>query len=137
MIRFEQACCTRSFGPISRVTSSTGGWVGIGDITLLRDGDFLILERDNQGGPDAAIKRIYEISLGDLDGIGGGVETVEKRLIRIILHGVSTCIGGLALEKVEGLACLGGDVYIQNDNDAPEDSSGKTQFINLGSILEG
>ncbi len=60
----------------------TAGWVGLSDITALGGGDFLIVERDNQGGPDAAIKKIYGISLGDIDSVPDG-STITKTLASI------------------------------------------------------
>lgn len=113
---------------------SSGGWVGLSEITSLGDGDFLVLERDNQGGPDAAIKRIYKISLGNLNGIEDGY-AVTKTLVHDILGDLSTKIGGLALEKVEGMAVLNKEVWIITDNDAVDGSSGETQLINLGKIV--
>lgn len=45
--------------------SQNGGSVGLSDIESTREGSFLVLERVNQGGLDAAIKRVYYIDLGD------------------------------------------------------------------------
>jgi hypothetical protein len=43
---------------------------------------------------------------------------------------------GAIIEKVEGFMLLGtGDGYIVTDNDGVDDSSGETQFINLGPIV--
>ncbi|MGB3518969.1 MAG: esterase-like activity of phytase family protein, partial [Elainellaceae cyanobacterium] len=50
------------FYPLDEVESQNGGWVGLSDISPLGDDRFLVLERDNQGGPDAAIKRLYTIN---------------------------------------------------------------------------
>ena len=49
------------FYPLDDVESQYGGWVGLSDITNVGEGEYLVLERDNQGGPDAAIKRIYHM----------------------------------------------------------------------------
>jgi len=120
------------FYPLDTPTSQKGGWVGLSDISSVGEGDFLVLERDNQGGPDAAIKKIYSISLGDLDGVSDG-DVITKTLVRDILN--ETAPGGVPLEKVEGLAILDGNVWIVNDNDGLDDSSGETQLINLGDII--
>ena len=54
-----------AFYPLDAAESLNGGWVGLSDIAPLGKGKFLVLERDNQGGPDAALKKIYSIDLGD------------------------------------------------------------------------
>jgi len=56
-----------AFYPLDPRESQRGGWVGLSDITSLGNGDFLVIERDNQGGPDAAIKRLYRFSIHDLE----------------------------------------------------------------------
>ena len=129
-----------------------GGWVGIGDIHHVGDGKYIVLERDNQGGLDASIKKIYSIFIGDYHDSGS---VLTKTLVRDILPDVSTKIGGtfdpslfnvrssvltlvlhpstaLALEKVEGLTVSGGNVWITTDNDGVDDNSGETQLQNLG-----
>lgn len=120
--------------PLDAPESQYAGWVGLSDIASLGNGDFLVLERDNQGGPDAAIKRLYAISLAD----AVAETTVSKTLVRDLLAaGDLTRTGGLVPEKVEGCAVLAnGDVYIINDNDGVDDNSGETQLIKLGNILD-
>jgi hypothetical protein len=117
------------------VESQNGGWVGLSDITSLGGGYFLVLERDNQGGPDAAIKRLYVV---DLDSIAAD-ETIglgEKALVRDLMPDLAS-FGGLTVEKVEGCAVTrNGDVWIVNDNDGVDDNSGETQLVNLGDIIE-
>ena len=117
--------------------SQNDGWVGLSDITSLGDGTFLVVERDNQGGPDAAIKRLYTFSLGDATPADPPTDTVEKTLVRdLIVRGDLTATGGLIAEKIEGSAVTeDGDVYIINDNDGVDDNSGETNLINLGDIL--
>jgi hypothetical protein len=114
-----------------------GGWVGLSEITAIGGGKFLLVERDNRAGPDAAIKRIYTISLGILDSVVDGITgtCVEKTLYRDILPDVSTAIGGLALEKVEGMALLNGRVWINTDNDGTDGTSGESRLINLGKLV--
>lgn len=120
------------FYPLDAPESQNGGWVGLSDITSLGGGEFLVLERDNQGGPDAAIKRLYHI---DLSAYTDG-ETITKTLVRDLMDDLSSK-GGLVPEKIEGSAVLSnGDVYIINDNDGVDDNSGETQLLNLGAILD-
>lgn len=119
------------FYPLDSVESQNGGWVGLSDITSMGNGEFLILERDNQGGPDAAIKRLYKI---DTNGVAFD-SVLTKTLVRDLISDLSAS-GGLVAEKIEGLTITAnGDVYIVNDNDGVDDHSGETQLINLGDIL--
>ena len=61
---------------------------------------FLVLvERDNQGLTDAAVKRMYRIDLNvELEG-----QVIEKELVTDLIDIYST-IGALPMEKIEGLA---------------------------------
>lgn len=119
------------FYPLSAVESQAGGWVGLSDISSLGDGHFLLVERDNKAGPDAAIKRLYKV---DLNGIVDG-QTLTKTLVKDLLPALAS-IGGPIAEKIEGLAVTAdGDVYIVNDNDGVDDNSGETQLLNLGKIV--
>jgi len=119
--------------PLDTVESQFGGWVGLSDISVIGNGEFLIVERDNQGGPDAAIKRLYRV---DLSTYTPG-STITKTLVRDLLAaGDLAATGGLNPEKIEGSAVMAdGDVYIINDNDGVDDNSGETQLLNLGDIL--
>jgi hypothetical protein len=116
--------------PLDLPVSPNGGWVGLSEITALGSNRFLVVERDNQGGPDARIKRIYRIDLtGKADG-----DTLSKVLVRDLIDDLKAP-GGHIIEKVEGLAVVpGGDAMIITDNDGLDDNSGETQFINLGKI---
>jgi len=119
------------FYPLEAPASQNGGWVGLSDITSLGGGEFLVVERDNQGGPDAAIKRLYTF---DVTGLVDG-DTVTKVLVDDLMDDLMAA-GGLVPEKIEGSAVTAsGDVYIINDNDGVDDNSGETQLINLGDIL--
>ena len=117
--------------PLDAVESPNGGWVGLSDITALGNGQFLVVERDNQGGPDARIKRLYRI---DLTGVTANA-TVIKTLVRDLMPDLKAP-GGPVPEKIEGLAVLAdGNVVIVNDNDGVNDNSGETQLLKLGAIL--
>ncbi|MBK8454680.1 MAG: esterase-like activity of phytase family protein [Thiofilum sp.] len=119
------------FYPLDAVASQNGGWVGLSDLTSLGNGQFLVVERDNQGGPDAAIKRLYRI---DTNGVTAGA-TLKKTLIRDLLPDLKAT-GSPVMEKIEGLAILANKkVLIVNDNDGVKDNNGETRLINLGTIL--
>jgi len=118
------------FYPLDAVASPNGGWVGLSDITALGAGKFMLLERDNQGGPDARIKRLYSVNL---TGVANGA-TLTKTLVRDVLNDLKAPAGQVP-EKIEGLARLAnGDVLIVNDNDGVDDNSGEVQLINLGKL---
>ncbi|MEM9214428.1 MAG: esterase-like activity of phytase family protein [Cyanobacteria bacterium P01_F01_bin.150] len=119
------------FYPLDAVESQNGGWVGLSDISPLGSDRFLVLERDNQGGPDAAIKRLYTINLSpDLqDG-----DTLEKTFVRDLIPDFAEA-GGLTPEKLEGLAVDKNGVWVINDNDGVDDNSGETQLLNLGDLF--
>jgi hypothetical protein len=106
--------------------------VGLSDLTALGAGEFLVVERDNQGGPDARIKRLYRV---DVTGVQAG-GTLTKTLVRDLLaQGDLTAAGGLAPEKIEGAAVTQhGTVWVVNDNDGIDANSGETQLIELGSV---
>ncbi len=119
------------------LTPAGSSWVGNSEIVALDDTTFAVLERDNQGGSSAAIKRIYKISI---DGIepqpqGRVFPLLEKELVRDLIPDL-TADNGPVLEKVEGLGILAnGDAIIVTDNDGVDDASGETQFIKLGDIF--
>ena len=106
--------------------------MGISELTSLGQGQFLVLERDNQSGPDAAIKRLYQIDLSEAK----AEMTVSKTLVRDLMADLQQP-AGLVVEKIEGVAVTTrGDVYLVNDNDGVDDAPGETQFINLGTAEE-
>lgn len=112
------------------------GWVGLSEITALGNGRFLIVERDNQIGANAAVKRLYLI---DMTGLEFGMSAmdapvVEKVLVRDLLDDLASA-NGFVLDKVEGFTIAAdGTAYIITDNDGVDDHSGETQFINLGDL---
>jgi len=127
--------------PLDTPESINGGWVGLSEISAIDKDTFLVIERDNQGGPDAAIKRIYSFSVAGLtplpdSGEMTGFPVVSKQLKRDLMLDLKAT-GGLVLEKVEGLAILPkGDVLVVNDNDGVDDSNGETQLLKLKGLLE-
>lgn len=119
------------FYPLDPATSPNGGWTGLSEITALGSNRFLVVERDNQNGPDARIKRLYRI---DLSGAADGA-TLRKTLVRDLMPDLRATRGPV-LEKIEGLAVLAsGEALFVTDNDGVNDSSGETQLVRLGRIL--
>lgn len=119
--------------PLDEPTSPNGGWVGLSEIVATSDGEFLVIERDDQGGPDARIKKIYRFSTSGVTFAPDGerLPLLSKVLVRDLL-GDLEAPGGAIIEKVEGLAQLpDGDLILVTDNDGVDGSSGETQLIRI------
>jgi hypothetical protein len=121
-------------------TSPNGGWTGLSDIAFADKNTVVVVERDNQGGPDARIKELRSFRLSDvifrpegqvLDVITRGEQTLVRNLVPDLL-----ATNGYVIEKVEGLAITKhGDVIINTDNDGVEDHSGETRQVKLGRLF--
>ncbi|WP_420407120.1 esterase-like activity of phytase family protein [Hoeflea sp.] len=111
------------------------GWVGLSDIEF--HGDFAyIIERDNQIGAAAAIKKIYRVAMSDMDPapIGSELPLVAKEEVRDLLPDLKS-LNGFVVDKVEGLAIdSDGKAYIVTDNDGVDDSSGETLFFTVDAM---
>ncbi len=119
--------------PLDEPTSPNGGWVGLSEIVAVGDDRFLVIERDNQGGPDARIKKIYAFSTSGVTFVEDGqtLPLLSKDPVRDLIDDLAAP-GGSIIEKVEGLTALpDGDLLIVTDNDGVDDSSGETQLIRL------
>ncbi len=128
--------------PLEAPTSPNGGWVGLSDLTSLGNGRFAVIERDNQAGADARIKRLSTFSADGLtplaDPAAGITPTfpVLAKSEAVDLVPALTATGGVVLEKIEGLAAIGEDALIVNDNDGVNDSSGETQLLRLEAVFD-
>ncbi len=129
--------------PLDAVESANGGWIGLGDLVSF-GGELIVLERDNNGGPDAAVKRIYRVAFDAADfgpdspTPGKDFTVLGKQLVRdLLLEGDFAVTGGLVPEKLEGMMVMpDGTVWIVNDNDGVDDNNGETQLLNLGDLLD-
>jgi len=109
------------------------GWVGLSEITAHGDTVFIV-ERDNQIGAAAAVKKLYEVPVADIKPakIGESLPVVKKELARDLLPDLQTG-GGYVLEKVEGFTIdAAGQGFAVTDNDGVSDSNGETRFWSLG-----
>jgi hypothetical protein len=128
--------------PIETPLSANGGWVGLSELTYLGDDEFAVVERDNQAGADATIKRIYRFSIAGLtplaDPAAGTIPAfpvVSKLLVDDLMDDLQAP-NGLVLEKVEGMTVLpDGTILIVNDNDGVDDSNGETQLLRIDAPL--
>ena len=109
------------------------GWTGLSELVAVDGDTFAVIERDNQRGPQASIKKIYAF---DVPAAGWtGLPAVRKRLVNDLLPALRAD-NGWVQDKVEGLA-VGGDgrTYAVTDNDAVDDATGETVLLRLGRLL--
>ncbi len=113
--------------------NADAGWVGLSEIST--HGDlFYVVERDNQIGAVARIKKVYSISADQMVAapLGSDLPIVTKQEVRDLIPDL-TAQGGYVLDKVEGLAIFAdGTAWASTDNDGVDDSSGETRFWSLG-----
>lgn len=112
------------FYPLETVSK---GWAGLSDITHIGGTEFLVLERDNQLGLEAEIKKVFKIDVKDIDlfNTTAPVSAVTKTLFTDLLP-MFKDYGGTVFEKVEGMAVdESGRIWINNDNDGIDDNSGE------------
>ena len=126
---------TFMYYPLATASSPNGGWVGLSELSHLGKQSFAVIERDNQAGPDARIKRIYRFSVANIepkpDANAPDFPVLKKTLIRDLIPDLKRP-GGLVLEKIEGMMVLpNGTTLIINDNDGVDDSNGETQLLRL------
>jgi hypothetical protein len=122
--------------PLDAVESPNGGWVGLSEITLLPDGTFAIIERDNQVGVNARVKRIYGVDLSTVTfrPHGDVLDVVGKTLITDLLDELAANSVWTA-EKLEGFGVAAdGQVYAVTDNDGLDEVIGQTLFLRLGDV---
>lgn len=116
-------------------TPAETGWVGLSEVAF-HDGALLVLERDNQFGGDARVKRVTRVSLDGLEFAPLGEEppVAEVEEVRDLIPDLEAT-GGYVVDKVEGLAVdAGGNAFVVGDNDGTDDSSGETVLLRLGGL---
>lgn len=127
---------TREWGAVRYPLDKTeAGWVGLSEITVHGDHAYVI-ERDNQIGDAAQVKRLYRVKLSELvpGKLGGALPVVAKELVRDVLPDLRAT-GGYVLDKVEGFAIdRSGTGFAVTDNDGVDDSNGETLFWSIGRI---
>jgi len=111
------------------------GWVGLSEITAA-PGGLVVIERDNQVGRDAKIKKLVFVPLQGVTPapLDGPLPVVVKKELRNLLPDLAAP-KGFVLDKVESFALdAAGDAYVITDNDGVDDHSGETQFLGLGKL---
>ncbi|MDI6838667.1 MAG: esterase-like activity of phytase family protein, partial [Rhizobiaceae bacterium] len=102
------------------------GWVGLSEITA--HGDHLyVVERDNQIGDQAKLKKLYRVAIADLKpaAIGGVLPTVAKEEVHDFVPDLKAATNGYVVDKLEGFAFDAAGT----DNDGVDGSSGETLFF--------
>lgn len=128
--------------PLDAVTSPNKGWVGLSELIALGADRFAVIERDNQAGDDARIKKLYSFSVANIEPLADPASgpTAFPLLTKTLASDLMPALqatGGAVLEKIEGLAVLpDGDALIVNDNDGVDDSSGETQLLRLPAVFD-
>jgi hypothetical protein len=118
------------------VESPAGGWVGLSEVTALPGGTLAIIERDNQLGLEARIKRIYEVDPSSVEFAphGSPLPVIGKTLLRDIFADLDEASISVP-DKVEGLGLTReGRVYLSTDNDGVDENYGETLMIELGKV---
>jgi len=112
--------------------------MGLSEITATGPDSFVVIERNNQWG-EAAIKRLYTISVAGLTPAAPGatsVPVVTKRLLRDMVPDLAAP-GGTVQEKLEGFTIdMAGNAFAVTDNDGVQGTSGETQFLRLGRLIQ-
>ena len=124
------------WGAVRYPTEETDkGWVGLSEITA--HGDYVyILERDNQIGANARVKRLYRVAKSELQPtkLGGELPLVKKELVHDFIPNLKS-LNGYVVDKIEGFAIdVDGVGHAITDNDGVDDSSGETYFFSIGTM---
>lgn len=111
------------------------GWVGLSEITAA-PGGLIVIERDNQVGRDARIKKLVFVPLAGVTPapLDKELPVVAKKELHDLLPDLAAS-HGFVLDKVESFAIdAAGDAFVITDNDGVDDHSGETQFLGLGKL---
>ncbi|HWL68943.1 MAG TPA: esterase-like activity of phytase family protein [Geminicoccus sp.] len=112
------------------------GWVGLSEVTALADGRLALIERDNQGGPGAAVKKVTVVDLHGVTPapIGQDLPLLTKSTAFDVLP-VLQRTHGWTIEKIEGLAQLpDGRLVLASDNDGAADALSEAGLFDLGPL---
>ncbi len=113
-----------------------GAWVGLSEMVALQTGELAVIERDNQQGDKAAVKRIYRFDPAMARDLGEQYPVVTKVLLHDVLPDMRR-YNGWVVDKLEGMAiAFDGTTYLVSDNDGLDDATGETMFLRLESLAE-
>ena len=127
---------TSSWGAVRYpLEQAASGWVGLSEIVSHGD-QVYIIERDNQLGESAVVKRLYQVSKDQLKpaAIGSSLPLVQKVLVHDFMPDLKA-LNGYVQDKIEGFTVdAAGNGYAVTDNDGVDDSSGETLFFSTGKM---
>ncbi|PRX02982.1 UNVERIFIED_ORG: hypothetical protein BCL66_12520 [Martelella mediterranea] len=109
------------------------GWIGLSEISVNGDNAYII-ERDNQIGEAAKVKKLYKVALSDMKPapIGAKLPVVQKEEVTDLLPLMKSATNGYVVDKIEGFTIAAdGTAYAVTDNDGVDDSSGETLFFKV------
>ncbi|MBF2029519.1 MAG: esterase-like activity of phytase family protein [Oscillatoriales cyanobacterium C42_A2020_001] len=111
----------------------------IGDITVINDDEFLIIERDNGQGPTAAFKKIYKVDFSDLDDQDVVAKEELVDLLNIQdpddLNGDGSTTFTFPFQTIEDVLVLDANtILVANDNNYPF-SIGRPPAIDNNEII--
>ncbi|PCI05129.1 MAG: alkaline phosphatase [Hyphomicrobiales bacterium] len=127
---------TKEWGAVQYPTEpAVQGWVGLSEITY--HGNYVyIIERDNQIGDNAKIKKLFRVPVTDLKPvkIGEPLPMVHKEEVRDFIPDLKST-GGYVVDKIEGFAIdAAGNGFAVTDNDGVDGSNGETLFFAIGQM---
>jgi len=130
-----------AYYPLEAPASANGGWVGLSEIANVGDGRLAVIERDNQGNVDAAIKRIYSFDPASVTFTADPSvtpHTLAKTMeFDVLTSGLFEAVSVPPLEKLESMVIApNGDVWIANDNDGVDDNSGETCVLPIYGLFD-
>ncbi|WP_233152952.1 esterase-like activity of phytase family protein [Motiliproteus sp. MSK22-1] len=127
---------TNQWGAVRYPTEpASKGWVGLSEITAYQDSVYII-ERDNQIGENARLKRLYKVAINELRPVSLNQELplVHKQQVRDFIPDLKAN-GGYITDKIEGFTVDSAGIgYALTDNDGVDDSSGETYFFSTGKL---
>ncbi|MGV3548323.1 esterase-like activity of phytase family protein [Rhizobium sp.] len=106
------------------------GWNGVSEIAFQGDNAYII-ERDNQIGDAAKLKKLFRVALADLKPgkLGGELPVVKKEEAFDFIPSLKS-LNGFVVDKIEGFTFdASGKAFAVTDNDGVDDSSGETLFF--------
>ncbi len=122
----------KEWGAVSYpLDKSEAGWVGLSEITA--HGDYVyVVERDNQVGDNAKLKKLYRVAIADLKPakLGDKLPLVKKEEVHDFIPDMKSATNGYVVDKLEGFTFdAAGKAFAVTDNDGVDDSSGETLFF--------
>ncbi|MCG8925445.1 esterase-like activity of phytase family protein [Lentzea sp. CC55] len=139
LARYTPATGEWAFAAYPLDAARPGTWIGLSEITAVDDRTVLVLERDNQRGDAAEVKKVYRVDLGGVTPVPASVvkPLVEKELAKDLLPELRAG-GATAHDKPEGLAVIGDGRFKRLvgvvDNDGLDDAPGESVFLRLGRL---